>query len=523
VPTIDVFLTCCKEDVDVVLDTTRAACAVDYPLDRFRIIVCDDGADPELKSAVEALQPDYPNLYYHARVKVKGKPHHFKAGNLIAATEMVTSLPGGAGEYIAALDADMIPEPEWLRAIMAHMVIDPKMALVCPPQLFYNIPDNDPLVQSLDAFVHVMEPIKDANAVAWCTGSGYAIRRVALESIGGWPTGSLAEDVCTSSMLLGLGWRTAFVHEPLQFGTVPDTFTGHLKQRTRWTLGTLQTALKLRFCLFGPLIRKMTFAQRLSGFVFTIDAFFKIFLLIALLTIPTVLLSGGTLVAYVTYDQLRWQIRLCFAYLILARLNDWISYIPSGYRLAQRDSGAQMWMAPYHSLTIVKCFLLPRWLGGKPMAFSPSGSIKSELNERSATLRAPLALRLRVIIWDSKAYIHLLYALLTLSAVTLSTVRAFNYPQPHTILVYLLTHAFWPPVLWLVCITAYCVPLRYAIWPPTVPDREDLLDRDPKTQIAHPKEYWKKQRWGRGTFWHETQYSLCTAFTAAIFFGSFFV
>jgi cellulose synthase/poly-beta-1,6-N-acetylglucosamine synthase-like glycosyltransferase len=44
-------------------------------------------------------------------------------------------LEDGTGEYIAALDADMIPEPAWLRAIIAHMVIDDKMALVCPPQV----------------------------------------------------------------------------------------------------------------------------------------------------------------------------------------------------------------------------------------------------------------------------------------------------------------------------------------------------------------------------------------------------
>lgn len=60
------------------------------------------------------------------------------------------------------------------------------------------------------------------------------MRRAALEAIGRFPTGSLAEDVCTSSMLLGDGWNTAFVHEPLQFGTVPDSLTSHLKQRTRW-------------------------------------------------------------------------------------------------------------------------------------------------------------------------------------------------------------------------------------------------------------------------------------------------
>ena len=514
-------MTCCKEDVDVVIDTTRAACAVDYPQDRFRVVVCDDGADLDLREAVEALTLEYPNLYYHARIKEKGKPHHFKAGNLIAATEMVELLPGGGGEYIAALDADMIAEADWLRCIIAHLIDNPRLALACPPQLFYNIPDNDPLVQSLDAFVHVMEPTKDANGVAWCTGSGYAIRREALNDIGGWPTGSLAEDVFTSSKLLGAGWDTAFIHEPLQFGTVPDTYTGHLKQRTRWTLGTLQTALKLNFCLYGPTIQKMSLPQRLSGFVFTIDAFFKIFLQIALLTIPIVLLSGGTLVAFATYGQLRWQIRLAFINLVLIRLQEFVAFLPSGYRLAQRDSGAQMWMAPYHSLTILRSFLLPRWLGGKPMAFSSSGSIKSELNERDASTRAPLARRVLAMLWDCSCYMHLAYVALVLVAVSLSFSRAFRFPDAHRTLLYLLTHAFWPPVLWLLCLTAYCVPLLYTIWPPTMPTREELIDRDEKTQIARPKQAWKQQRWGKWTFWHEFQYTACTIYTTVIFIGSF--
>jgi cellulose synthase/poly-beta-1,6-N-acetylglucosamine synthase-like glycosyltransferase len=135
VPTVDVFITCCKEDVDVVLDTTRAACAIDYPQERFRVVVLDDGKDAELEKAVKNLSQEYSNLYYHARIKIKGIPHHFKAGNLTGGTEFVTKLPGGEGEFIAALDADMIPEPDWLRAIIAHMVNDSEMALVCPPQV----------------------------------------------------------------------------------------------------------------------------------------------------------------------------------------------------------------------------------------------------------------------------------------------------------------------------------------------------------------------------------------------------
>ncbi len=62
-------------------------------------------------------------------------PHHFKAGNLTGGTDFVTKIQDKEGEFIAALDADMIPERDWLRAIMAHMVIDDRMALVCPPQV----------------------------------------------------------------------------------------------------------------------------------------------------------------------------------------------------------------------------------------------------------------------------------------------------------------------------------------------------------------------------------------------------
>lgn len=184
-PTVDVFVTCCKEDVQTITDTVRAAAAIDWPAENFRVIVLDDGADLRLKRAIDELSMLYPNVYYTARQKIKGVPHHFKAGNLNHGLDFVTNLPGGASTYIAALDADMIPEPEWLRAIIAHLVIEPQLALSCPPQvqlandilvyiantlqLFYNLPKNDPLMQSLDSFVHISEPVKDAAGVAVCT------------------------------------------------------------------------------------------------------------------------------------------------------------------------------------------------------------------------------------------------------------------------------------------------------------------------------------------------------------------
>jgi hypothetical protein len=107
-PTVDVFITCCGEDDEVVLDTVRGACDQDYPRDQMRIIILDDAKSASLEAACNQLAMNHPNVIYMAREKIPGKPHHFKAGNLNYGLEQVNLLPGGAGQFMAALDADMV-------------------------------------------------------------------------------------------------------------------------------------------------------------------------------------------------------------------------------------------------------------------------------------------------------------------------------------------------------------------------------------------------------------------------------
>lgn len=133
VPSVDIMLTTCGEPVDMIMDTVRATCYIDYPTDRLRIVVCDDGADKAVEAAVKQLALEHNQLYYYARPK---RPiHHYKAGNLQAGIETSEKLPGGPGEYLATLDADMIPDPEWLRALLPHLLQDEMLALVAPPQV----------------------------------------------------------------------------------------------------------------------------------------------------------------------------------------------------------------------------------------------------------------------------------------------------------------------------------------------------------------------------------------------------
>lgn len=138
-PTVDVFITCCREPNDVIIDTVAAAVAQDYPSQRFRVFILDDGHDEKLQEAMKRLstrsaETNGPKVWYLSRKLEAGFRSYFKAGNLQFGIE--ESMRWGGSEYIASLDSDMIPEPDWLRRMIPHLLLDNQMALACPPQVF---------------------------------------------------------------------------------------------------------------------------------------------------------------------------------------------------------------------------------------------------------------------------------------------------------------------------------------------------------------------------------------------------
>jgi hypothetical protein len=94
VPTVDIIITCCGEDLDVLLDTVRATCNIDYPSERFRVFLSDDGASEALRTAVESLEVIGPKVIYTTREKPAVKD--YKAGNLNHGLKFSRALPNQA-------------------------------------------------------------------------------------------------------------------------------------------------------------------------------------------------------------------------------------------------------------------------------------------------------------------------------------------------------------------------------------------------------------------------------------------
>lgn len=121
---------------DFKITCRKAACASHYPLHLFRVFFLNDGGSQKLEKAILDLKHEnqrLSSLFYYARKK--GPHHHYKAGNQNDGLQYAASINGDLADFVAFLDADMIPDPDWLRALLPHLLRNPKIAFATLPQV----------------------------------------------------------------------------------------------------------------------------------------------------------------------------------------------------------------------------------------------------------------------------------------------------------------------------------------------------------------------------------------------------
>lgn len=242
-PVVDVFIPTYNEDLDVVRPTVLAAMAMDWPADKVRVWILDDGRRQEFRTFAEEC-----GAGYMIRPDNKGA----KAGNLNHA------LAHTDGEYIAIFDCDHVPTRAFLQMTLGWMLRDPKLGMLQTPHHFYSL---DPFERNLSngrdvpneglMFYGLVQPGNDLwNATFFC-GSCAVLRREAIEQIGGVPHETVTEDCHASLRMQRLGWNTAYLRVPLAAGLATERLMIHIGQRMRWARGMLQI-MRVDNPLFGP-------------------------------------------------------------------------------------------------------------------------------------------------------------------------------------------------------------------------------------------------------------------------------
>jgi cellulose synthase (UDP-forming) len=222
-PTVDVYVCTYDEPEEVVLATLAGCRALRYPHTTYLL---DDGRRENMRELAELTG---------ARYMTRPDNSHAKAGNINAA------LPRTEGDLVLMLDADHVPMPDALDALVGYFE-DPKVGLVQSPHDFSNQDSVQHYAvgrheQSL--FYHVICPGKDRHGAAFWCGSAAVIRREALLGIGGVATETIAEDFHTTIRMQRDGWTSRYHDEVLVQGLAPHDLDGYLLQRDRWSRGNL--------------------------------------------------------------------------------------------------------------------------------------------------------------------------------------------------------------------------------------------------------------------------------------------
>lgn len=231
-PTVDIFIPTYNEPLEVVQDTVLAARALDWPADKLRVYLLDDGRRDEFRAFAARARVGYIRRADNA---------HAKAGNLNYALQQTS------GALVAIFDCDHVPVRSFLQTTVGAMVQNPKLALLQTPHHFYS---PDPFERNLGLFRRMpnegvlfyglLQPGNDLWDAAFFCGSCAVLRRTALEGIGGVAVDTVTEDAHTALRLHRAGWSSAYMDLPQAAGLATESLSAHVGQRIRWARGMTQ-------------------------------------------------------------------------------------------------------------------------------------------------------------------------------------------------------------------------------------------------------------------------------------------
>ncbi len=226
----------------VVERLVQSVAELDWPRDRLRIQVLDDSTDDTVTLSQRIVER-YRRAGFHIELLHRTDRAGYKAGALAAGLE-VDDTP-----FVALLDADFVPSPDFLRRAMPLLVEDETIGMV--QARWTHINRDQGLLTRAQAILldghFIMEHGARFRGGRFFNFNGTAgiWRRQAIDDAGGWEGDTLTEDLDLSYRAQLAGWRFRYVQALEVPAELPEDPRAFKNQQHRWAKGSIQTAKKL--------------------------------------------------------------------------------------------------------------------------------------------------------------------------------------------------------------------------------------------------------------------------------------
>jgi cellulose synthase/poly-beta-1,6-N-acetylglucosamine synthase-like glycosyltransferase len=225
----------------MVLDRTLEAMAeLDYPTDRFEVILINDASTDntgEIAARWAALHPHIRVLNLTAAERTGGKSAALNRGLRLARFE-----------NIAVYDADNTPEPRALLHLGVQLAANVDVGAVIGT--FRTINRSKNLLTRMISIEGISyQWIVQAGRwmlLGVCTlpGTNLVIRRSILDKLGGWDEEALTEDAELSIQIYEAGYKIKYVPYAVTWEQEPERLRTWFHQRSRWVRGNNYVLIK---------------------------------------------------------------------------------------------------------------------------------------------------------------------------------------------------------------------------------------------------------------------------------------
>ena len=238
-PGVTVLIPAHNEE-SVIVQTVTSVLLSD--LNDIHVIVVDDGSKDRTLELLKA------NFGRNEAVQIIHQVNRGKAAALNNA------LSHAKTDIVVTIDADTEIESDAIRKLLRHFS-DPTVGAVAGNVKVGNRSRWLTRWQALE-YVTSQNMEKRAfdllNCITVVPGALGAWRRKAIEQGGGITADTVAEDADLTIGIRRLGWRVTYDEEALAWTEAPETAAALIRQRFRWTFGTLQSFWKHGDTLFRP-------------------------------------------------------------------------------------------------------------------------------------------------------------------------------------------------------------------------------------------------------------------------------
>jgi cellulose synthase/poly-beta-1,6-N-acetylglucosamine synthase-like glycosyltransferase len=232
-PPVSVLIPAYNEEAGIVA-TVRSALASDYaPLE---VIVVNDGS---VDRTGELLDDNFGS---NPRVRIIHQPNRGKAaalGHALAETK---------SEVIVTIDADTRIEPDAVGRLVRHFAEDHVGAVAGN----VKVGNRDRWITRWQALEYVTSQNMEKrafdllNCIPVVPGALSAWRTDAIRAAGGFTADTVAEDTDLTIAIRRAGWAIRYDEDAIGWTEAPETPGQLVRQRFRWTFGTLQSFWKHR-------------------------------------------------------------------------------------------------------------------------------------------------------------------------------------------------------------------------------------------------------------------------------------